>query len=148
MTQKEMLQATIDIVRSYVAGNPVALEELPRVIKTVREALAELEASVSEGVEKRREPAVPVRKSLTRRHIRCLEDGKPFKSLKGHLRAAHGLTPEAYRVKWGLAADYPMVAPEYSAKRAKLAAASKPWRHIGQRAKTRDGDDGPLKHAA
>ncbi len=78
-------------------------------------------ATVEEPVTPNLEPAVPVKKSITRAHVTCLEDGTKHKMIKRHLKTAHRMTPDEYREKWGLAADYPMVAPDYSAQRSKLA---------------------------
>ena len=107
------------IVAAYVSNNPVPSTELPHLIRLVYEALIALSAEPVEAVPAK--PAVPVRKSITESYLICLEDGKKFKSLKRHLRTAYDMTPEEYREKWGLPADYPMVAPGYSRQRSKLA---------------------------
>lgn len=121
MSKKVMIESIVEIVQAFVAGNQLSVEELPQLFKVVYDVLSELEGSTARGEEKPLTPAVAVRKSVNRNRIVCLEDGKRFKSLKGHLRAAHGLTPDEYRAKWGLEERYPMVAPAYSARRSRLA---------------------------
>jgi predicted transcriptional regulator len=109
-----------DIVSAYVSNNTVAASEIPNLISEVYAALTR----VARGPDARREPqkpAVPPKRSVTPEHIVCLEDGKKFKSLRRHLRSQYGLSPEQYREKWGLPADYPMVAPNYAATRSALA---------------------------
>lgn len=108
------------IVSAYVRNNTLQTDQLPDLIRSVHAALVELshpQAAPSEAPK----PAVPVKKSIFREHLVCLEDGLKFKSLKRHLRSKYGMSPEEYRAKWGLPADYPMVAPGYSEKRSKLA---------------------------
>jgi predicted transcriptional regulator len=108
------------IVSAYVSNNTVAASEIPGLINEVYAALTR----VARGPDARREPqkpAVPPKRSVTPEYIVCLEDGKKFKSLRRHLKSQYGLTPEQYREKWGLAADYPMVAPNYAATRSALA---------------------------
>lgn len=111
---------TADIVAAYVSNNSVAANELPALIESVYRALGQLGTPAAPVVEEQK-PAVPVKKSVTPEYIICLEDGKKFKSLKRHLRTSYGMTPEAYREKWGLPKDYPMVAPAYAAARSELA---------------------------
>ena len=115
------VELAAQIVAAYVGHNIVPQADLPKLIADTVRAL---DAAVSgtappEAAEAR--PAVNVRKSITSEYLICLEDGKKFKSLKRHLRTHYNLTPEQYREKWGLAADYPMVAPQYAAARSKLA---------------------------
>lgn len=120
-TRPELVELTTEIVAAYVGANSVPTHELPAVIETVYRSLKGL-SSVTETVEtEARMPAVPVKKSITNDHIVCLEDGKKFKSLKRHLRTRYNMTPEEYRAKWGLAHDYPMVAPNYAQARSDLA---------------------------
>jgi len=121
MSDKQINQSVIEIVTAYVSGNKVSVEELPRLVTVVRDVVSELERSTGKGEEKFPTPAVTVRKSVSRQRIVCLEDGKKFKLLKRHLQTAHGLSPEEYRAKWGLAEHYPMVAPAYARRRAQLA---------------------------
>ncbi|GLK80543.1 MucR family transcriptional regulator [Methylopila turkensis] len=110
-----------DIVGAYVSNNSVPAAELPALIRTVHDALAAVAAGTAETPVVELKPAVPIRKSVTPDYVICLEDGKPFKSLKRHLRTQYDLSPEDYRAKWGLPADYPMVAPNYAAARSELA---------------------------
>ncbi|WP_454915051.1 MucR family transcriptional regulator [Xanthobacter sediminis] len=110
-----------DIVSAYVSNNSVAAAELPVLIGDVYAALQRVSKGESEPVVELLKPAVPVRKSVAPDYIVCLEDGKKFKSLKRHLRTQYNMTPEQYREKWGLPADYPMVAPSYAAARSELA---------------------------
>jgi len=119
--QGELLALTAEIVAAHVANNRVEPADLPDLIRKVHAALAGVSAAASASPAVRPEPAVPIRKSITPGYIVCLEDGKKLKMLKRHLRTAYGLTPEQYRERWGLPADYPMVAPNYAAQRAQLA---------------------------
>lgn len=116
----ELLSLTADIVSSHVANNTVAVSDLPHVIENVYSTLARLggEAPVPEV---KQEPAVSIRTSIKPDFIVCLEDGKKLKMLKRHLMTHYKMTPDAYRTKWGLPADYPMVAPNYAAQRRMLA---------------------------
>jgi len=116
----ELLAYTADIVSAHVAHNSVAAADVPALIRQVYVSLSGLAASVAEPVEELK-PAVPIRRSVTPDYIVCLEDGKKLKMLKRHLQSAYGMSPDAYRAKWGLPADYPMVAPNYAAKRRELA---------------------------
>ncbi|SEA77484.1 MucR family transcriptional regulator [Rubrimonas cliftonensis] len=116
----ELLALTSQIVASHVSNNSVGMADLPQLIEQVYGALHGLIAPPQEPKEELR-PAVPVKKSVTDDYIICLEDGKKMKMLKRHLSTAYGMTPEQYREKWGLPADYPMVAPTYSLKRQRLA---------------------------
>jgi predicted transcriptional regulator len=112
---------TADIVSAYVSNNSVPAAEIPALINQVHAALARVSTTRGEYSADAAKPAVAVKKSITAEHIVCLEDGKKFKSLKRHLRTQYNMTPEQYREKWGLAADYPMVAPNYAAARSQLA---------------------------
>lgn len=116
----ELLALTSDIVAAHVSNNPVPLSELPGLIQTVYGTLTGLSQPEAEPVVELK-PAVPIKKSITDDFIICLEDGKKLKMLKRHLKTAFDLTPEEYRAKWGLAHDYPMVAPNYAKKRQALA---------------------------
>ena len=115
-----LMTLTADIVAAYVSKNAVPASELTALIETVQKSLAAADAGATEPT-KELVPAVPVKKSIHPDYIVCLEDGKKFKSLKRHLGTSYGLTPEAYRRKWSLPADYPMVAPNYAAARSELA---------------------------
>ncbi|MBD3847342.1 MULTISPECIES: MucR family transcriptional regulator [Bosea] len=111
-----------DIVSAYVSNNSVPAAELPNLIATTHAAITGLGSeAAAPAVEEKPTPAVPIKKSITADHIVCLEDGKKFKSLKRHLRTAYDMTPEQYRARWGLPADYPMVAPAYAEARSSLA---------------------------
>ncbi len=116
----ELLSLTADIVSSHVANNTVAVSDLPHVIENVFSTLARLGVEQAEP-EVKQEPAVTVRASIKPDYIVCLEDGKKLKMLKRHLMTHYGMTPDAYRAKWNLPADYPMVAPNYAAQRRTLA---------------------------
>ena len=116
----ELLALTTNIVAAHVSNNSVALADLPRLIREVHDTLANVGA-VAPREPERPTPAVPVKKSVTPEFIICLEDGKKLKMLKRHLRTAYGMSPEDYRKKWGLRADYPMVAPNYAQQRRDLA---------------------------
>ena len=113
-------ELTADIVSAYVGHNALSAPDLSKLIADVHGALSGLGTTAPAPVEDLK-PAVPIRKSITPDYIVCLEDGKKFKSLKRHLRTHYDLTPEQYREKWGLPADYPMVAPSYAEARSKLA---------------------------
>jgi predicted transcriptional regulator len=117
--QPDFLTLSVDIVSAFVSNNPVPPLELPGLIAKVHAALYELSQPAAPAEELR--PAVSVRRSVQDDFIVCLEDGKKFKSLKRHLRTHYNLTPDEYRQKWSLPADYPMVAPNYAAARSSLA---------------------------
>jgi predicted transcriptional regulator len=112
---------TADLVSAYVSNNPVPAGELSALIGQVHAALAVTAVGATGQKPEPLKPAVPIKKSVTPDYIVSLEDGKRFKSLKRHLATHHGMTPEDYRAKWGLPADYPMVAPKYAAARSALA---------------------------
>ncbi|ERP93208.1 hypothetical protein Q669_31660 [Labrenzia sp. C1B10] len=115
------IELTSDIVSSYVSNNTVAAPDLAGLIASVHKALVSAAQKTQEPEVVELVPAVPVKKSVGGDFLICLEDGKKFKSLKRHLRTHYGLTPEEYRAKWNLPADYPMVAPNYAAARSELA---------------------------
>jgi predicted transcriptional regulator len=117
----ELLRLVSDIVAAYVSNNSVAASDLPAVIKNIHATLGALSGVSSPESLTSQKPAVPVKKSITNEYIVCLEDGKKLKMLKRYLRSNYGLTPEEYRAKWGLPADYPMVAPNYAAQRSEFA---------------------------
>lgn len=118
--QPDYLTLSVDIVSAFVSNNPVPAPELPSLIAAVHATLHGLSQPAAAVAEELR-PAVPVRRSVQPDFIVCLEDGKKFKSLKRHLRTHYNMTPDAYRQKWGLPPDYPMVAPNYAAARSSLA---------------------------
>jgi predicted transcriptional regulator len=115
-----LIELTAEIVAAYVSNNSVAANDLPGVISQVHAALGGTTTPVEEVLEKPK-PAVTVRRSIQSDHLVCLEDGQKYKSLKRHLMSNHGLTPEQYRERWELPADYPMVAPAYAEARSRLA---------------------------
>ena len=115
------LRLTAEIVAAYVANNKVELEQLPDILKLVHRTIEGLQNGQEERAPDKPKPAVPIGKSLHNEYIICLEDGKKLKMLKRYLRSKYGLTPDEYRRKWGLPADYPMVAPAYAAKRSEFA---------------------------
>ncbi|POF27779.1 MucR family transcriptional regulator [Roseibium marinum] len=115
------IELTSDIVSAYVANNTVAAPDLAGLIASVHNSLVSTAQKAQEPEVVELVPAVPIKKSVGDDFIVCLEDGKKFKSLKRHLRTHYDLTPEDYRAKWNLPADYPMVAPNYAAARSELA---------------------------
>ena len=120
--EPKIINMAVEIVAAYVRGNMVSISDLPHLISTVYNSLQQLAGNSDiPAIVKDQIPAVPPKKSVFADYIICLEDGKRFKSLKRHLRSSYNLTPEAYRAKWGLGPDYPMVAPNYAAARSLLA---------------------------
>jgi MucR family transcriptional regulator, transcriptional regulator of exopolysaccharide biosynthesis len=115
------IELTAEIVSAYVSNNTVPASEIPGLISQVHTALARVSGKPGDASSEPLKPAVSVKKSITPEYIICLEDGKKFKSLKRHLRTQYNMTPEQYREKWALGADYPMVAPSYAAARSQLA---------------------------
>src|SRR5207302_9327956 len=115
------IELTARIVSAYVSNNSVPANDLPALIDQVHSALARVSGGQVDMASEPLRPAIPLKKSITPDHIVCLEDGKKFKSLKRHLRTQYNMTPEQYREKWALPADYPMVAPNYAAARSQLA---------------------------
>ncbi|RJF90390.1 MucR family transcriptional regulator [Sphingomonas cavernae] len=115
-----LITLTADIVAAHVSNNSVAVSDLPLLIQNVHGALAGL-GSVEAVPEVKQEPAVSIRASVKPDYIVCLEDGKKLKMLKRHLMTHYQMTPEQYRTKWNLPADYPMVAPNYAEQRRSLA---------------------------
>jgi predicted transcriptional regulator len=115
-----LVTLTSDIVAAHVSNNSVAVSDLPVLIQNVYGALAGLRKEVAPDQPKQ-EPAVSIRSSIKPDYIVCLEDGKKLKMLKRHLMTHYQMTPDDYRAKWGLPADYPMVAPNYAEQRRTLA---------------------------
>ena len=129
-----IMELTAQVVVAYVSNNSLPAADLPATIATIHAALGQsLTAPAVEPVAEKPKPAVPVNRSVTDDHIVCLEDGKTFKSLKRHLMTNHEMTPDAYRERWGLKHDYPMVAPAYAASRSKLAKSLGLGRKPGQK---------------
>ena len=116
----ELLALTTNIVAAHVSNNSVAVPDLPRLIREIHDTLASVSGAGGREPE-RPTPAVAIKKSVTPDFIICLDDGKKLKMLKRHLKTAYNMTPEQYRERWGLAADYPMVAPNYAKQRSRLA---------------------------
>ena len=116
----DLLAYTSNIVAAHVSNNSVAVSDLALLIREVHETLVSVTEASGEGGAQLT-PAVPVKKSITPDFIVCLEDGKKLKMLKRHLKTAYNMTPEEYRDRWGLATDYPMVAPNYAKRRSTLA---------------------------
>ncbi|RWH81291.1 MAG: MucR family transcriptional regulator [Mesorhizobium sp.] len=118
--QTDIVSIAADIVAAYVSNNPLPVAELPKLIGDIHAALHGIGTPATEPVVKQ-QPAVSIRKSVTADYIICLEDGKKFKSLKRHIGVHYNLSPDEYRQKWNLPADYPMVAPNYAATRSAMA---------------------------
>ena len=121
MTNAEILQMTTEIVSSYVRKNELSGSQFPEAIQSTFTSLNTQQPGNGMAAPEKKRPAVPIRRSITPDFIVCLEDGKKLKMLKRHLRTSFGLTPEEYRVKWGLPSNYPMVAPNYAALRSAYA---------------------------
>lgn len=120
-SDNDLIDLSTEIVSAYVSHNALSVTDLPKLIADVHSALRGLRTSGTSEPTEELKPAVPVKKSVAADYIICLEDGKKFKSLKRHLRTHYDMSPEEYREKWGLPPDYPMVAPNYSATRSRLA---------------------------
>lgn len=117
----DVIELAAEIVSAYVSNNSVPATDLPALINEVFNALTRVGTTQGEAPSEPLKPAVSIKKSVSSDFIVCLEDGKKFKSLKRHLRTQYNMSPEQYREKWGLPADYPMVAPNYAAARSRLA---------------------------
>ena len=116
------LRLSADIVAAYVSNNPTSTAALPDLIRAIHQSLSTLGLEAAPAAaQERRKPAVPIGRSIQEDFIVCLEDGKKLKMLKRYLRSNYNMTPEEYRAKWGLPADYPMVAPNYAAQRSEFA---------------------------
>jgi predicted transcriptional regulator len=118
---KNFIELTASIVSAYLGNNPTPAAEIPNLISQVHSALMRVSSGRSDAPAEPAKPAVSLKKSINPDYLVCLEDGKRFKSLKRHLRTQYNMTPEQYRDKWGLPADYPMVAPNYAVARSQLA---------------------------
>ena len=116
----ELLRMTAQVAAAYVGNNSLPASQLPEVIRTIYSSISALDGSAA-AAGNGAKPIVPIKKSVMPDYIICLEDGKKLKMLKRHLRTSYGITPEEYRIKWGLPADYPMVAPNYAAQRSAFA---------------------------
>ncbi len=120
-TPKGFIDLTASIVSAYVSDYATTAAEIPALISQIHAALVRVSGGSPEAVAEPSKPAVSIKKSMTSDYLVCLEDGKRFKSLKRHLRTQYNMSPEQYREKWGLPADYPMVAPNYAVARSQLA---------------------------
>ena len=121
IAEEELLRMTTDVVAAYVRNNMLPTTQLAEVINAVYRSLKSLEGRVPQVQPEPLKPAVPIRRSVTAEFLICLEDGKKLKMLKRHLRSTYNMTPDEYRAKWGLAPDYPMVAPNYAERRSEFA---------------------------
>ena len=121
MEQGNLIELTADIVSAYISNNSIQSSDLPALISEVHAAMHQTLGGPAEPEPEPQKPVVSIKKSVTPDYIICLDDGKKFKSLKRHVRTSHDLTPQEYREKWGLSADYPMVAPNYAKARSVLA---------------------------
>lgn len=120
-TPKGFVDLTASIVSAYVSNNAITTGEIPALISQVHAALVRVSSGSADAPAEPAKPAISIKKSMTSDYLVCLEDGKRFKSLKRHLRTQYNMSPEQYREKWGLPADYPMVAPNYAVARSQLA---------------------------
>jgi len=121
LSNDELMRMTSEIVSSFVSNNPVTTESLPDVIRSVYRTVSGLSGASDKAGEEKPKPAVPVSKSVTTDFIICLEDGRKLKMLKRYLRSRYDMSPDEYRRRWNLAADYPMVAPSYTVRRSEFA---------------------------
>ncbi len=147
-----LLGLTAEIVSAHVSNNPVSLADLPNLIQDVYRTLSNVGSPATRAEPERPQPAVPVKKSITPEYLICLEDGKKLKMLKRHLQTSYNLTPDQYRERWGLSADYPMVAPNYAKHRSSLAKkiglGTKPRTRTGRGGGTRRETSGASASAA
>jgi predicted transcriptional regulator len=121
LKSEDILRLATEIVAAYVSNNPLPVSEVPAMIKSVHGTLGGLAGTAQSEIATGQKPVVPVKRSVNPDYIICLEDGKKLKMLKRYLRSNFNMTPEEYRAKWGLPADYPMVAPNYAAQRSEFA---------------------------
>lgn len=121
VAEEDLLRMTTEVVAAYVRNNTLPTAQLADVISGVYHSLKTLEGRTAQPKQEPLKPAVPIRKSITADYLICLEDGKKLKMLKRHLRSTYNLSPDEYRQKWGLPADYPMVAPNYAEQRSAFA---------------------------
>jgi predicted transcriptional regulator len=121
IAEEELLRMTADVVAAYVSKNTLPTAQLAEIINAVYASFKSLEGQVAEPAMEPLKPAVPIRRSVTPEYLVCLEDGKKLKMLKRHLRSTYNMTPDEYRARWGLAPDYPMVAPSYAEQRSEFA---------------------------
>lgn len=139
----DLMALTADIVAAHVSNNRVGVGDIAGLIASVHGSLASLGATAAEPVEEAQKPAVSIRASIKPDYLVCLEDGKKVTMLKRHLMSRYGLTPQAYRAKWNLPEDYPMAAPNYSARRRELAKTSGLGRKPGTKVAKKTGAPRP-----
>jgi predicted transcriptional regulator len=139
LTRSDILRMATEVISAYVSNNTMPVEQVPEVIAKVYDSLATLREGKDEASKETAKPAVPIRRSITPDFIICLEDGRKLKMLKRYLRTNYGLTPNEYRAKWGLPANYPMVAPNYAAQRSTFAKKIGLGRKPGERPRQRRG---------
>jgi predicted transcriptional regulator len=137
LQRANLLRMAAAIAVAYAGNNTLPADHVPDVIRLVYNSLSTVIGESGSTYAEGRQPAVLIRKSITPDYIVCLEDGKKFKMLKRHLRTSYGLTPAAYRTKWGLPTDYPMVASNYATKRSSLAKKIGLGRKLGRKRKSR-----------
>ena len=121
LSHQDLLRMVTEIASAYVAQNTVTASQIPNIITTVFDTLSGISEGTADGSTNVGKPAVSIRRSVTPDFIVCLEDGRKMKMLKRHLRTAYNLSPDEYRSRWGLPADYPMVAPNYAKRRSEFA---------------------------
>ena len=121
LPRQDLLHMVTEIASAYVAQNTVTASQIPNIITTVFDTLSGISEGTADGSANAGKPAVSIRRSVTPDFIVCLEDGRKMKMLKRHLRTAYNLSPDEYRSRWGLPADYPMVAPNYAKRRSEFA---------------------------
>ncbi len=121
LSDDALMRMTAEVVAAYVSNNTLPTGQLGDVIHTVFTSLKSLDGRAPEPKAEPTKPAISIKKSITPDYLICLEDGKKLKMLKRHLRSTYNMTPDEYRAKWGLAPDYPMVAPNYAAQRSAFA---------------------------
>ena len=119
--QRSVLEMASEIVSAYLRHNTLPSGRVPEFIHSVHKSLSEIDKGAVNSEDQAPKPAVPIRRSITPDHVICLEDGKKLKMLKRHLRATYNMSPDEYRTKWNLPPDYPMVAPNYAARRSEFA---------------------------
>jgi predicted transcriptional regulator len=117
----DILRMAVDVVAAYLSNNQVASSQISEIIHSVFSSLSALDGQAAEPIAEPPKPATSVRRSVNPDYIICLEDGKKLKMLKRHLRTTYNMTPEEYRTKWNLPANYPMVAPNYARQRSEFA---------------------------
>ena len=119
--EQDILRLSADVVAAYLTQNPVQVQAIPELIRAVHDTLTTLDRPAELRPMEKQKPATPVARSVQNDYIVCLEDGKKLKMLKRYLRSKYNMSPEEYRRKWGLPAEYPMVAPAYAARRSDFA---------------------------